>query len=46
MKGKLDKSFAERQNKQYKSRKNRDNNKNVHMIIDLFLETIGANKEK
>ena len=38
----LDKSFAEKQNKQYKSRKNRDNNKNVHMIIDLFLETIGA----
>lgn len=38
-----DKSYAERQNKQYKPRSQRDNNKNVHLIIELFLETIGAN---
>lgn len=37
-----DKSYAEFQNKQYLSRENRDNNKNVDLIIRLFLETIGA----
>lgn len=37
-----DKSYAERQNKQYKSQSKRDDNENVNLIIRLFLETIGA----
>lgn len=37
-----DKSFAVKQNKQYLARNKRDNNYNVHLIIDLFLNTIGA----
>ena len=38
-----DKSYAERQNKQYISRSKRDGNKNVDLIIKLFLETIHEN---
>lgn len=39
------KSYAEKQDKQNKSYGHRDNNKNVHLIIELFLETIGANQK-
>lgn len=35
-----DKSYAIRQNKQYVSRACRDNNYNVHLIINIFLEYI------
>lgn len=35
-----DKSYAKKQNKQYLSYGHRDNNENVHLIINIFLEII------
>lgn len=37
-----DKSFAKKQNKQNLAYRKRDNNYNVHLIIDIFLEMINA----